>query len=44
MYLLDHENERKKMGEFGYNRVINELSWDHESQNLINIYKKGFNQ
>lgn len=44
MYLLDHENERKKMGEFGYNRVINELSWDYESQNLINIYKKGFNQ
>ncbi len=43
MWLLDHEVERKKMGEFGYERIINKLSWTHESQRLLNIYCKVFN-
>jgi len=39
-WLLNNENERKKMGEFGYNRIINELSWNYEQNNLISAYKK----
>ncbi len=40
MWLLDNENERERMGRFGYNRVINELSWDHENKKLISFYRK----
>jgi glycosyltransferase involved in cell wall biosynthesis len=40
--LLDDEALREKMGEFGYNRVKKELSWEIESQNLVKIYKKVF--
>lgn len=38
--LLENEDLRAKMGEYGYKRVINELSWDYECLNLINIYRK----
>ena len=38
MWLADHPEERSKMGEFGYNRVINELSWEFESKNLLAVY------
>jgi glycosyltransferase involved in cell wall biosynthesis len=38
--LLDNENLRIGMGEYGYERVVNELSWDHESQKLISFYEK----
>jgi glycosyltransferase involved in cell wall biosynthesis len=40
--LLNDEALRKKMGEFGHQRVKNELSWDYESVKLINFYKKVF--
>jgi glycosyltransferase involved in cell wall biosynthesis len=40
--LLNNDNLRKQMGEFGYNRVVNELSWEHESKKLVNFYKKIF--
>ena len=42
VWLLDKPEERKKMSEFGYNRVVNELSWNHESEKLINFYKNVF--
>lgn len=38
-YLLDHPVERKNMGEYGLNRIINELSWEHTSEELIKGYK-----
>lgn len=38
--LMDDENKRKEMGEFGYKRVLNELSWKYESEKLVNFYKK----
>jgi len=41
--LLDDEHLRIQMGNYGYNRVISELSWDYESEKLINLYKKVFN-
>jgi glycosyltransferase involved in cell wall biosynthesis len=39
IWLLDHKEERIKMGEYGYMRIIKKLSWEHESKKLINIYK-----
>lgn len=37
-YLLDNSSLRAEMGNYGYNRVINELSWDTESGKLVNFY------
>lgn len=42
IWLLDRPDERTKMADFGYNRVVNQLSWNHESKNLINFYKNVF--
>jgi glycosyltransferase involved in cell wall biosynthesis len=39
-WLLDNEDARREMGEYGYKRVVNELSWKHESVKLVDIYKK----
>jgi glycosyltransferase involved in cell wall biosynthesis len=40
LWLLDHPKERMVRGEFGYNKIINELSWNFESLKLVNFYKK----
>lgn len=37
--LLENESMRSEMGEYGYRRVVNELSWDHESQKLVDFYR-----
>ena len=37
-YLLDHPAVRAEMGEFGYRRVLNELSWPHEQTKLLRFY------
>ena len=42
--LLDNEGCREQMGEFGYNRVVNELSWEHESKKLVKFYRMVFNK
>lgn len=39
--LNDHER-RKRMGEYGRNRVVNELSWEHTSKALLDGYEKLF--
>jgi glycosyltransferase involved in cell wall biosynthesis len=36
--LLDDPSLREKMGSFGYERVLNELSWEHESKKLESFY------
>ena len=36
--LIDDPETRIKMGEFGYRRVLNELSWEYEQEKLINLY------
>ena len=36
--LLDDPERRKKMGEFGRNRVINELEWKYEAPKLLAAY------
>ncbi len=43
IWLLDNEEERIKMGEYGYQRIINKLSWEHESKKLLDFYKRIFN-
>jgi glycosyltransferase involved in cell wall biosynthesis len=42
IWLLDNPEERKKMGEFGYNRILSELSWEYESKKLIAFYNMVF--
>jgi len=39
-WLLVNEDMRKEMGEYGYQRIINELSWDYEKNKLVDFYKK----
>ena len=39
MWLLNNPDEREQMAEYGYNRVLNELSWDYERENLIGFYR-----
>ena len=39
IYLIDNPVVAKQMGEFGYNRVLNELSWEHESKKYLKIYQ-----
>ncbi|MBX2869751.1 MAG: glycosyltransferase family 4 protein [Acidiferrobacterales bacterium] len=38
--LLDQPELRKSMGEFGRQRVVTELSWDHESTKLVAAYQQ----
>lgn len=40
--LVNDPGQRERMGEFGYNRVINELSWDYESGKLTDFYNRIF--
>jgi glycosyltransferase involved in cell wall biosynthesis len=42
MYLMDNQEIRIKMGNLGYQRVVNELSWEFESKKLLSIYNKMF--
>lgn len=40
--LLKDPERRKKMGEYGRNRIRTELSWEHTSQVLLDGYEKFF--
>lgn len=42
MELLDDPDRRKRMGEYGRNRVVNELSWKHTSKALLKGYEEFF--
>ena len=42
MELLENPEMRKKMGAYGRNRVVNELSWEHTSKALLEGYEKFF--
>jgi len=39
IWLLDHPEERRRMGEFGRNRVRNELEWKYEAPKLLKAYE-----
>jgi glycosyltransferase involved in cell wall biosynthesis len=40
LWLLDHPDERKRMGEFGRKRVEEELAWNHSVENLLAAYQR----
>lgn len=40
IWCLDHHEQRIKMGQYGYDRIINQLSWEHESKKLLEFYRK----
>jgi glycosyltransferase involved in cell wall biosynthesis len=42
IWLLDHPEERQRMGEFGRRRVEMELAWDYSIENLLAAYEKAF--
>jgi glycosyltransferase involved in cell wall biosynthesis len=43
-WLLDHPDERARMGEFGRRRVENELAWGYSVPHLLSAYEKAFNR
>jgi glycosyltransferase involved in cell wall biosynthesis len=42
LWLLDHPDEREKMGKFGHARVKKELAWEYSIGNLLGAYEKVF--
>lgn len=41
-WLLDHPEDRKKMGQFGYKRVREELHWGVEAPKYLQVYETLF--
>jgi glycosyltransferase involved in cell wall biosynthesis len=44
LWLLDHPEERDRMGEFGRKRIEERLAWDHSVENLIAAYRKALSE
>lgn len=44
LWLLDHPEERERMGQFGRRRVEKELAWEYSVQNLLAAYEKAFSK
>lgn len=42
LWLLDHPEERKRMGDFGRKRVADHLAWNHSVDNLLAAYERAF--
>ena len=42
LWLLDHPEERMRMGDFGRKRVAEELAWDYSVQNILSAYERVF--
>lgn len=42
LWLLDHPEERQRMGEFGRVRVQKELAWEYSVGNLLAAYERAF--
>jgi len=40
LYFYDHEEERKIMGEYGYNRVVNNYNWELIINKYIKLFKE----
>lgn len=43
-WLLDHPEERKRMGEFGRNRIEKELAWEFSVEKLLAAYERAFSR
>jgi glycosyltransferase involved in cell wall biosynthesis len=44
LWLLDHPEERERMGEFGRRRVEKELAWEYSVGNLLAAYERAFSK
>jgi glycosyltransferase involved in cell wall biosynthesis len=44
LWLLDHPEERKRMGEFGRRRIEKELAWEYSVQHLLAAYERAFSK
>jgi glycosyltransferase involved in cell wall biosynthesis len=44
LWLMDHPEERERMGQFGRRRVEKELAWEYSVQNLLAAYEKAFSK
>jgi glycosyltransferase involved in cell wall biosynthesis len=44
LWLLDHPDDRKKMGDFGRRRVVQELAWEYSVENLLAAYRRVFSK
>ncbi len=44
LWLLDHPEERQRMGEFGRMRVEKELAWEYSCRNLLGAYERAFSK
>lgn len=44
LWLLDHPDQRKQMGDFGRERVERELDWKYSVENLLAAYQKSFDK
>ena len=44
LWLLENEEQRKRMGEFGRSRVEKELDWENSIPNLLAAYERAFSK
>lgn len=44
LWLIEHPDERKRMGEFGRKRVETELAWEYSVKNLLAAYERAFSK
>ena len=44
LWLLDHPDERQRMGEFGRKRVQTSLAWEYSVGNLLAAYERAFSK
>jgi glycosyltransferase involved in cell wall biosynthesis len=44
LWLLDHPEERDRMGQLGRMRIEKELAWEYSVQNLLAAYEKAFSK
>jgi glycosyltransferase involved in cell wall biosynthesis len=42
LWLIEHPEERERMGEFGRKRVLDELAWEYSVPNLLAAYQRAF--
>lgn len=44
LWLLDHPEERERMGRFGRTRIEKELAWEYSVKNLLAAYERAFSK
>jgi len=44
LWLLDHPEDRERMGQFGRMRIEKELAWEYSVQHLLAAYDRAFSK